>query len=137
MRVAARAAAVVWSDTRTIDICEALADDGGQDRFAELTGLPIVPYFSASKLKWILDNVDGCVHSPLQCLNASRSHAELTSCRCACSVRAAAEAGTALFGTIDTWLVWNLTGGVDGGLHITGMRFTPPPSRLAAHCAAS
>lgn len=85
--------AIVWSDTRTLETCEAMEADGGQNRFKELTGLPIVPYFSATKLKWILENVPG--------------------------VREAADAGTALFGTMDTWVLWNLTGGVDGGLHVT------------------
>ena len=58
-------APVVWSDTRTLDICEALWEDGGQNRFKELTGLPVVPYFSGTKLKWILDNVAGYIQLEL------------------------------------------------------------------------
>ena len=65
----------------------------GQDRFRAQTGLPLATYFSGPKIKWILDNVPG--------------------------VRAAAEQGDALFGNIDTWLIWNLTGGPNGGAHVT------------------
>ncbi|OCG75281.1 glycerol kinase GlpK [Microbacterium sediminis] len=85
--------AIVWQDTRTQDAIDALAADGGHDRFADITGLPLNAYFSASKLAWILDNVDGA--------------------------RARAEAGELLFGTIDTWIVWNLSGGAAGGVHVT------------------
>jgi glycerol kinase len=85
--------ALVWQDTRTDQICNQLSKEGGQDRFREATGLPIATYFSGPKVKWILDNVDG--------------------------VRAAAERGDAIFGNIDTFLVWNLTGGTEGGVHIT------------------
>ncbi len=85
--------AIVWQDTRTDKICNQLAQQGGQDRFREITGLPLATYFSGPKISWMLDNVDG--------------------------LRQAAEAGDALFGTIDTWLVWNLTGGAKGGLHLT------------------
>jgi len=85
--------AIVWQDTRTDGICNALAKDGGQDRFRSKVGLPLATYFSGPKIKWILDNVQGA--------------------------RARAEDGDLLFGNIDTWLVWNLTGGVDGGIHIT------------------
>ena len=77
--------AIVWQDTRTDGIVSRLAADGGADRFRAQVGLPISTYFSATKLIWLLENVDG--------------------------LRAAAERGDALFGTIDTWLVWNLTGG--------------------------
>ena len=84
--------AIVWQDTRTAAACERLAADGGVDRFRRLTGLPISTYSSALKLAWILE--DG---------GAER--------------RAAAEAGELLFGTIDSWLIWHLTGGVDGGVH--------------------
>jgi glycerol kinase len=70
-----------------------MARTGGRDRFRALTGLPLASYFSALKLRWLLDSVPGA--------------------------RALAEAGDAAFGTIDSWLAWNLTGGVDGGLHIT------------------
>ncbi len=85
--------AIVWQDTRTDKICDELASEGGQDRFRPTTGLPIATYFSAPKVRWILDNVDGA--------------------------RQRAEAGDLVFGNIDTWLIWNLTGGTDGGLHIT------------------
>lgn len=81
--------ALVWQDTRTDRTVAALARDGGRDRFRAVTGLPLASYFSASKLAWLLDHVEGA--------------------------RAKAEDGTALFGTIDSWLVWNLTGGPDGG----------------------
>ncbi|NJN19145.1 MAG: glycerol kinase GlpK [Oscillochloris sp.] len=85
--------AIVWQDTRTDKICNELMKDGGQDRFRPKTGLPIATYFSGPKIRWILDNVEGA--------------------------RAAAEAGELAFGTIDSWVAWNLTGGTDGGLHIT------------------
>ncbi len=85
--------AIVWQDTRTADICNALAADGGQDRFRAQVGLPLATYFSGPKVRWILDNVAG--------------------------VREAAEAGDAVFGNIDTWVIWNLTGGTDGGVHVT------------------
>jgi len=85
--------AVVWQDIRTDAICNQLAGDGGQDRFRQKTGLPLATYFSACKIKWLLDHVDG--------------------------LRAAAERGEAIFGNIDTWLIWNLTGGVKGGIHAT------------------
>ena len=70
-----------------------MASDGGQDRFRAKTGLPIATYFSGPKIKWILDNVDG--------------------------VRAKAESGEVLFGNIDTFVIWQLTGGPDGGVHVT------------------
>jgi glycerol kinase len=85
--------ALVWQDTRTDAICDQLAASGGQDRFRATTGLPIATYFSGPKIKWILDNVDGA--------------------------RAKAEAGELLFGNIDTWVIWNLTGGANGGAHVT------------------
>jgi len=85
--------AIVWQDTRTADICDELARDGGQERFRAKVGLPLATYFSGPKIKWILDNVSG--------------------------VREAAERGQALFGNIDTWLIWWLTGGPDGGVHVT------------------
>ena len=85
--------AIVWQDTRTDKICNALAKDGGQDRFRPKVGLPLATYFSGPKVKWILENVDG--------------------------VRAAAEAGEAVFGNIDTWVIWWLTGGPNGGSHVT------------------
>ena len=76
--------AIVWQDTRTDGICNELAKTGGQDRLRAKTGLPLATYFSGPKIKWILDHVDG--------------------------VRAKAESGQVLFGNIDTWLIWNLTG---------------------------
>ena len=76
--------AVVWQDTRTDVICNELAKVGGQDRFRKKTGLPLATYFSGPKIKWILDNVEGA--------------------------RAKAENGDLLFGTIDSWIIWNLTG---------------------------
>lgn len=85
--------AVVWQDTRTDQICSQLAEDGGQDRFRRKTGLPIATYFSGPKIKWLLENVPG--------------------------LRQATNEGQALFGNIDTWILWNLTGGVNGGLHLT------------------
>jgi glycerol kinase len=85
--------AIVWQDTRTDQICNELAADGGQDRFRAKTGLPIATYFSGPKVKWILDNVEGA--------------------------RARAEAGDLVFGNIDSWCIWNLTGGTNGGVHIT------------------
>jgi len=85
--------AIVWQCTRTKDICDALAADGGQDRFRAKVGLPLATYFSGPKIKWVLENVDG--------------------------VRKAAEKGDALFGNIDTWEIWWLTGGPKGGAHVT------------------
>ncbi|MCR2815707.1 glycerol kinase GlpK [Microbacterium jiangjiandongii] len=87
--------ALVWQDTRTQRRIDQLAaeSDAGSQRFAEQTGLPLATYFSASKIAWILDNVPG--------------------------VRAAAEAGDVLFGTPDSWVIWNLTGGSRGGIHVT------------------
>jgi len=85
--------ALVWQDTRTDKICSELATAGGQNRFRITTGLPLATYFSGPKIKWILDNIPG--------------------------VRRDAELGLALFGNIDTWLIWNLTGGPNGGAHVT------------------
>ena len=85
--------AIVWQDTRTDRICDELARDGGQDRFREKVGLPLATYFSGPKIKWIIDNVPG--------------------------VREGAESGDIVFGNMDTWVVWNLTGGPDGGVHVT------------------
>ena len=85
--------AIVWQDTRTDKICDELSADEGQDRFRLKTGLPIATYFSGPKIRWILENVDGA--------------------------RERAEAGDLIFGNTDTWSIWNLTGGTDGGLHIT------------------
>jgi glycerol kinase len=85
--------AIVWQDTRTINICNELSKDGGQYRFQEKVGLPIDTYFSGPKIKWILDNVPGA--------------------------KAKAEKGELLFGNIDTWVIWNVTGGSNGGVHVT------------------
>ena len=85
--------AIVWQDTRSQALVDRLAADGGVQRFAETTGLPLATYFSATKIAWILANVEGA--------------------------RARADRGELLFGTMDSWLVWNLTGGVDGGIHVT------------------
>ncbi|MCK2238343.1 MULTISPECIES: glycerol kinase GlpK [unclassified Crossiella] len=86
--------AIVWQDTRTDAICESLAAlGGGQERYRSRTGLPLATYFSGPKIRWILDNVEGA--------------------------RAKAEAGELLFGNMDTWVLWNMTGGPDGGLHYT------------------
>ena len=85
--------ALVWQDTRTQDLIDAIEASHGSDLFRKKTGLPLATYFSASKIVWILDNVEGA--------------------------RAAAEAGELAFGTPDTWVLWNLTGGVDGGVHAT------------------
>jgi glycerol kinase len=85
--------AIVWQDTRTKSICDELAKNGGQDRFRPTVGLPLATYFSGPKIKWILDNLEG--------------------------VRQAAEGGRAIFGNIDTWIIWWLTGGPAGGSHVT------------------
>jgi len=86
--------AIVWQDTRTRQLCEELgALGGGADRYKDRVGLPLATYFAGPKARWILDHVDGA--------------------------RARAERGELAFGTVDTWLLWNMTGGVDGGLHIT------------------
>jgi glycerol kinase len=85
--------AIVWQDTRTDQICNALGAEGGQDRFRAKVGLPLATYFSGPKVRWILDNVDGA--------------------------KAAAEAGDIVFGNIDTFITWWLTGGPNGGVHIT------------------
>jgi glycerol kinase len=85
--------AIVWQDTRTDRIASALDRDGRGDVIRKKAGLPPATYFSAGKLQWILENVDG--------------------------VRAAAQRGDALFGTTDSWLLWNLTGGIRGGVHVT------------------
>jgi glycerol kinase len=85
--------AVVWQCTRTVEICKNLMRDHGQNRFRDKTGLPIATYFSGPKIKWILDNVT--------------------------AARQAADKGKALFGTMETWIIWWLTGGPDGGSHVT------------------
>ncbi len=85
--------AIVWQDTRTSPIVRELAGDEGVDKYKNRVGLPLATYFSGTKIKWILDNVEGA--------------------------REKAEAGDLLFGNTDTWVLWNLTGGVDGGVHKT------------------
>jgi glycerol kinase len=85
--------AIVWQDTRTKAICDHLAAQGGQDRFRGATGLPLATYFSGPKVHWMLENVEG--------------------------LREAAQSGNAIFGNIDTWVIWWLTGGPDGGTHVT------------------
>ncbi|WP_394551892.1 glycerol kinase GlpK [Agromyces sp. MMS24-JH15] len=85
--------AIVWQDTRTQPIVDRLAADGGVERFKQDVGLPLATYFSGTKIVWILENVEGA--------------------------RERAEAGDLLFGTTDCWVLWNLTGGVDGGVHAT------------------
>lgn len=85
--------AIVWQDTRTQRIVDRLAADGGGDRFKDVVGLPLATYFSGTKIAWILENVEGA--------------------------RARAEAGDLLFGTTDSWVLWNLTGGPAGGVHAT------------------
>ncbi len=85
--------AIVWQDTRTDKICKELEGGVGQNRFRDKVGLPLATYFSGPKVKWMLENVP--------------------------EVSAAAEQGNALFGNIDTWLIWNLTGGANGGVHVT------------------
>ncbi|MBN9108310.1 MAG: glycerol kinase GlpK [Pseudonocardia sp.] len=85
--------AIVWQDTRTDRIASALEREGKGDTIRQKAGLPPATYFSGGKIQWILENVDG--------------------------VRAAAERGDAIFGNTDTWLIWNLTGGRDGGVHVT------------------
>jgi len=90
--------AIVWQDTRTAEACARLAGDAGVDRFRATTGLPISTYSSALKLAWLLDSGAGEV---------------------ARDRRAAAARGELLFGTIDAWLIWQLTGGPNGGVHVT------------------
>jgi glycerol kinase len=85
--------AIVWQCTRSDDICRRLSAEHGQDRFREKTGLPIATYFSGPKVRWILDEVP--------------------------EARTAAQKGSALFGTIESWIIWWLTGGPNGGAHVT------------------
>ncbi|MFJ4877393.1 glycerol kinase GlpK [Streptomyces sp. NPDC088745] len=85
--------AIVWQDTRTSALCTELGGTDGQDRFRDRTGLPLASYFSGPKAAWLLDHVPGLRHR--------------------------AERGEIAFGTIDSWLIWNLTGGTRGGVHVT------------------
>jgi glycerol kinase len=85
--------AIVWQDTRTDLICNELAKVGGPDRLRAKVGLPLATYFSGPKIKWVLDNVPGA--------------------------REKAEKGELYFGNMDSWVIWNVTGGVNGGVHVT------------------
>lgn len=85
--------AIVWQCTRSHDICKELMAQGGQDRFRARTGLPVATYFSGPKIKWLLDNLP--------------------------QARPALEQGRALWGTMESWLIWRLTGGVHGGAHVS------------------
>ncbi|WP_044172405.1 glycerol kinase GlpK [Flectobacillus major] len=85
--------ALVWQDTRVGNMVLDLQKEGGADRFREKTGLPLATYFSGLKIKWLLENVEG--------------------------VREDAEKGDAIFGNMDTFVIWHLTGGADGGIHVT------------------
>lgn len=85
--------AIVWMDNRTSDICKEFSKNGNMERYHNVTGLILSPYFSATKLKWIIENVDG--------------------------VKEDMDKGFVYFGNIDSWLIWNLTGGIHGGVHLT------------------
>ena len=85
--------AIVWQDTRTQKIVERLGGDEGADKYQQKVGLPLATYFAGPKVTWILENVEG--------------------------TKERAEAGDLLMGTVDSWLIWNLTGGTDGGAHLT------------------
>ncbi|MDF2442478.1 MAG: glycerol kinase [Subtercola sp.] len=85
--------AIVWQDTRTQSIVDRLAGSDGVEKYKDIVGLPLSTYFAGTKIVWILENVDGA--------------------------RERAEAGDLIFGTTDTWVLWNLTGGVNGGIHVT------------------
>ncbi len=85
--------AIVWQDTRTDTLCNKFGREGGSDRFREKTGLPLATYFSGPKITWLFENIPG--------------------------VKEAAASGDLYFGNADSWIIWNLTGGVNGGLHIT------------------
>ncbi|MGB3829816.1 MAG: glycerol kinase GlpK [Ornithinimicrobium sp.] len=85
--------AIVWQDTRTDKIAAELGGDEGPEKYKAICGLPLATYFSGPKVKWILDNVDGA--------------------------REKAENGDLMFGNTDTWVLWNMTGGPDGGQHVT------------------
>ena len=85
--------AIVWQDTRTKELCENLAVNGNMNCFREKVGLPLATYFSGPKIKWVIENIKG--------------------------VKQAVENEAAIFGNMDTWLIWWLTGGPEGGVHIT------------------
>ncbi len=85
--------AIVWQDTRTDLICKQLSENGGSDRFREKTGLPLATYFSGPKIRWLIEN------NPI--------------------IRSDIEKGLVLFGNMDTWIIWNMTGGTRNGIHVT------------------
>lgn len=85
--------ALVWHDTRTHDIVDQLNSKHGKDSLRQICGLPISTYFSALKIRWLLENIQ--------------------------EVKDAVKDGRCVFGNVDTWVIWNLTGGIDGGVHIT------------------
>lgn len=85
--------AIVWQDMRTADICNQLAEGYGNDRFRPVCGLPLNPYFAGTKVKWLLENIVGLKEETAK--------------------------GNVLVGTIDSWLIWKLTGGIESGLHLT------------------
>ncbi|WP_278236431.1 glycerol kinase GlpK [Isoptericola sp. AK164] len=85
--------AIVWQDTRTQAIADRLAGDEGPEKYKSIVGLPLATYFSGPKIAWILENVEGA--------------------------REAADRGDLLFGNTDTWVLWNMTGGTEGGVHVT------------------
>jgi glycerol kinase len=93
--------AIVWQDTRTKGICDTLALEGGQNRFRQKVGLPLATYFSGPKIKWIIDNIPHVGKAILK--------------------------GDAVFGNIDSWIIWWLTGGPDGGIHITDVTMPAVP----------
>ena len=94
--------AIVWQDIRVSPDVAEFSKSSGADRFRSKTGLPLSPYFSGLKIRWILENIPG--------------------------VRKQAESGDVLFGTVDTFLAWQLTGGPDGGLHITDVKMRAVPN---------
>jgi glycerol kinase len=95
----------VWSDTRTKElVLDCIERVGGVDRLREKTGLPISTYFSAVKFQWMYQNIP----EVKVCFNLKFRHK-----------KQACEAGSCLFGTVDTWILWNLTGGAQGGTHLT------------------
>src|SRR5690606_18985184 len=85
--------AIVWQDMRTGELVEELARAPGAAMVTERSGLPLATYFSAPRIRWTLDHTPG--------------------------LRERAERGEVLFGTMESWLIWNLTGGADGGVHVT------------------
>lgn len=85
--------AIVWQDTRTDQLCNQLSLQGGQDRYREKTGLPLATYFSGPKICWMLENIPNLRNDAIN--------------------------GDVLFGNLDAWLIWNMTGGINGGIHTT------------------